>query len=551
LVDGDFENPRIDIYKIDAELQVADIGTKRITCLETWRSNCILINLSEPNVSATKQRELLSNLRVDTVAKLTARKEQQRIKALERAETCAGPASARGGSPKKHKFAKKKRVKTNMVVYDDPRARSCLCCEEYDTDREPTYPCSDFREVQLWDRSHDQEVDDIQCMPCEPMPGQLCCSCDDDECVDEVTIGPRLEISRTSSGANRSSLRELLMAYLPPQPDGGCNSCDVIGTKAESEDECVALSCSDYNNDVDRVQNSDVEMRYEEKAQHFRGMSTCALEPRWTMRQNRRAHVDDVMEETESTQRHTLINSTDGTQHLGTEDGRDDLCLEDGPRMMVYRRSIGSEGDYDADGDRLPYYWPPFRNGPPEILTPVATKVKLVPCPCPKGRQKRQREVDNYVELSHDPNITVSKSRWARRRSRNCPGRVTNRPPNLGAHIDETIEGDDCDHPFERGMSKVSDCLPCSEQADVETETDEFDRVIIEWCCGNNSMLGQPSTYRSGCKVVRLTIDDDLRAIEGLGKSLNIVKQSPRGKTLLWSSMPCAGNTSTEHAVWG
>jgi hypothetical protein len=138
LVDGDFENPRIDIYKIDAELQVADIGTKRITCLETWRSNCILINLSEPNVSATKQRELLSNLRVDTVAKLTARKEQQRIKALERAETCAGPASARGGSPKKHKFAKKKRVKTNKVTYDDPCTHSCLCCEEYDTDREPT-----------------------------------------------------------------------------------------------------------------------------------------------------------------------------------------------------------------------------------------------------------------------------------------------------------------------------------------------------------------------------------------------------------------------------
>jgi hypothetical protein len=68
---------------------------------------------------------------------------------------------------------------------------SCLCCEEYDTDREFIYPCSDFREVQLWGESRDQEVDDLQCVPCEQMPGQLCRSCDDDECVDEVTFARR------------------------------------------------------------------------------------------------------------------------------------------------------------------------------------------------------------------------------------------------------------------------------------------------------------------------------------------------------------------------
>jgi hypothetical protein len=96
-----FENPVIDIYKIDTELQVADIGTKRIACLDAWRSNCIVINLSEPNVSAAKQRELLSNLRADTVAKLGAREEQQWMKALERAGTCRdvrGPCQrTRGG----------------------------------------------------------------------------------------------------------------------------------------------------------------------------------------------------------------------------------------------------------------------------------------------------------------------------------------------------------------------------------------------------------------------------------------------------------------------
>jgi hypothetical protein len=36
-------------------------------------------------------------------------------------------------------------------------------------------------------------------------------------------------------------------------------------------------------------------------------------------------------------------------------------------------------------------------------------------------------------------------------------------------------------YPFAREMSNIDDCLPCSEQEDIEAETDEFDRVIIEW----------------------------------------------------------------------
>jgi hypothetical protein len=109
------------------------------------------------------------------------------------------------------------------------------------------------------------------------------------------------------------------------------------------------------------------------------------------------------------------------------------------------------------------------------------------------------------------------------------------------------MEGVDCDYPFEREMSNINDCVPCSEQADVETETNEFDQVIIEWCCGNKSMLGQPSKHSSSCKVVRLTIDDDLRTIEGFEKTLEIVKQRPRGETLLWSPMPRAGGTPLQY----
>jgi hypothetical protein len=54
-------------------------------------------------------------------------------------------------------------------------------------------------------------------------------------------------------------------------------------------------------------------------------------------------------------------------------------------------------------------------------------------------------------------------------------------PPNSGAHIDKTMGGIGRGYPFAREMSNIDDCLPCSEQEDIEAETDEFDRVIIEW----------------------------------------------------------------------
>jgi hypothetical protein len=75
-----FQLDECDICKIDAKLQAADIGTKRITGVDTWRSNCVLINLCEPDIDATAQRALLSALRNDTVDKLALRKETQRVK---------------------------------------------------------------------------------------------------------------------------------------------------------------------------------------------------------------------------------------------------------------------------------------------------------------------------------------------------------------------------------------------------------------------------------------------------------------------------------------
>jgi hypothetical protein len=140
----------VNIYNVGTKLQAADIGAKRITCFDTWRSNCVLINLCEPGVDATGQRALLSALRRDAVDKLTAREEHQRVEALEHMEASAGfSASTRVGSVKS-RLQKKKRAKTNKVAYDDPATHTCLCCGDYDTDCEPAYPCELVESIGLW-----------------------------------------------------------------------------------------------------------------------------------------------------------------------------------------------------------------------------------------------------------------------------------------------------------------------------------------------------------------------------------------------------------------
>jgi hypothetical protein len=128
-----FGLPNINIYKIHAKLQAADIGTKRITCLNTWRSNCVLINLIEPGVSPTGQRALLSVMR--------RRAEDTGVVTFGVVHRLYNRCAR--GSFQKSKFQKKKCVETNKVVYDDPATRACLCCEDYDADREPDYPCED------------------------------------------------------------------------------------------------------------------------------------------------------------------------------------------------------------------------------------------------------------------------------------------------------------------------------------------------------------------------------------------------------------------------
>jgi hypothetical protein len=99
---------------------------------------------------------------------------------------------------------------------------------------------------------------------------------------------------------------------------------------------------------------------------------------------------------------------------------------------------------------------------------------------------------------------------------------------------------------LEHENPNVVDCLSREEQLGTVAEYHDLDREIIEWRCGHDSLLGRPSKYSQGCKVIRLTIDDDLRASDGLRQDLKIPKHCPKDRTLLWSAMPCAGRSPSQ-----
>ena len=75
----------------------------------------------------------------------------------------------------------------------------------------------------------------------------------------------------------------------------------------------------------------------------------------------------------------------------------------------------------------------------------------------------------------------------------------------------------------------------------------DTNRTIIEFCCGNNSLLGQPVMYSKRCHVVRLTEDTaDMTTKRGLRYALEAVWVAG-SEVLLWGSIPCTGGTPWQH----
>ena len=80
--------------------------------------------------------------------------------------------------------------------------------------------------------------------------------------------------------------------------------------------------------------------------------------------------------------------------------------------------------------------------------------------------------------------------------------------------------------------------LPCPKQ---------YDRLIIEFCCGEDSRIGRAWRESRGCRVARITLAQDVTTSEGLAFVMDIIDRCDGPRTLLWAAMPCTGGSPWQH----
>ena len=71
-------------------------------------------------------------------------------------------------------------------------------------------------------------------------------------------------------------------------------------------------------------------------------------------------------------------------------------------------------------------------------------------------------------------------------------------------------------------------------------------RIIIEFCCGPESKLGQATVWSKGCKVIRVTESMDATKWETIEHILEIIWHACT-PVLLFASMPCTGGSMWQH----
>ena len=89
----------------------------------------------------------------------------------------------------------------------------------------------------------------------------------------------------------------------------------------------------------------------------------------------------------------------------------------------------------------------------------------------------------------------------------------------------------------------------CGNHRPATPATPRYDRVIIEFCCGNQSRIGNWADKFEGCKSRRLTIEEDMTTESGLKTALDWVKEakSEGQKVLLWGALPCTGGSAWQN----
>jgi len=67
------------------------------------------------------------------------------------------------------------------------------------------------------------------------------------------------------------------------------------------------------------------------------------------------------------------------------------------------------------------------------------------------------------------------------------------------------------------------------------------DRILVEGCCENGSLLQRRTKFSRGCKVVPITKDDDFASSSGMRKCIENIKGPA---DTLWFSAPCTGGST-------
>ena len=78
----------------------------------------------------------------------------------------------------------------------------------------------------------------------------------------------------------------------------------------------------------------------------------------------------------------------------------------------------------------------------------------------------------------------------------------------------------------------------------------EYDRLLVEVCCSENSKLGQNRQTSSGCKIIRITEKDDATkdsTINDLISSIREFHNQGGRKVMIHFSLPCTGGCSWNH----
>ena len=77
--------------------------------------------------------------------------------------------------------------------------------------------------------------------------------------------------------------------------------------------------------------------------------------------------------------------------------------------------------------------------------------------------------------------------------------------------------------------------------------SNSFQRMLIEFCCSSDSKLCTPREASKGCRLIRVTENED-GTTQGCRKWLAQEVQSfrennPQGEVLLYASLPCVGGS--------